>query len=288
MTGEGPPPGLPTPEAVLGRIGRENFQVASRILPAAARRHLLAFYGFARLTDQIGDAYDGDRMAALEWLEADTRAALAGEPAHPLVAPAARSVSDLGIDSQPLFDLIEANRRDQEVRRYSSFEELVGYCELSANPIGRLVLGAFGAANDRTIALSDCVCTGLQLVEHWQDVKEDAVAGRVYLPGDDLDRFGIDPATLAGTSPAPQALRALMAFETARARTWLDRGRPLVQELDGRARWAVAGFVAGGRAALDAIAARDFDVLSPPTRPRPWTVARYALVLTLNRHGERA
>ena len=288
MTGEGPPPGLPAPEEVLGRVGRENFRVASRLLPSAPRRHLLAFYGFARLTDQIGDAYAGDRPAALDWLESDTRAALAGEPAHPLVAPAARSVSELGIDSRPLFDLIEANRQDQTVRRYARFEDLVGYCELSANPVGRLVLGAFDVADDRTVPLSDAVCTGLQLVEHWQDIREDAVAGRVYLPTEDLERFGIDPAALAGSPPASQGLRALMAFEVARARTWLDRGAPLVQELDGRARWAVAGFIAGGRAALDAIAARDFDVLSPPTRPRPWTVTRYTLVLAGSRERERA
>lgn len=288
MTGEGPPPDLPAPAEVLGRAGRENFRVASRLLPAAARSHLLAFYGFARLTDQIGDAYAGDRLAALDWLEADTRAALDAEPAHPLVAAAARSVLELGIDSQPLFDLIEANRIDQTRRHYARFDDLRRYCELSANPVGRLVLGAFGASDDRTIPLSDAICTGLQLVEHWQDVKEDAQAGRVYVPAEDLERFGVDPATLAGSAPAPQELRALMAFEVARARTWLDRGQPLIPELHGRARWAVAGFVAGGRAALDAIAARDFDVLSPPGRPRPWTAARYALVLTMNRGRGRA
>lgn len=283
MTGEGPPPGLPSPAEVLGRAGRENFRVASRLLPAPARRHLLAFYGFARLTDQIGDAYAGDRPAALDWLEAETRAALDGRAAHPLVEPPARSVAELRIDSRPLFDLIEANRMDQTVDRYATFDDLVGYCKLSANPVGHLVLGVFGAANDRTLPLSDAVCTGLQLVEHWQDVREDAVAGRVYLPVEDLDRFGVEPAQLSGAPPAPQDLRALMAFEVARARTWLDRGSPLVRELRGPARWAVAGFIAGGQGALDAIAARDFDVLSAPTRPRPWNVAGHALVLARRR-----
>ena len=283
MTGEGPPPDLPAPDEVLGRAGRENFRVASRLLPGAARRHLLAFYGFARFADQIGDAYTGDRPAALDWLEADTRGALDGRPAHPLVAPAARSVVQLGIDSRPLFDLIDANRLDQAVDRYATFNDLVGYCALSANPVGRLVLGAFGAANDRTVALSDAVCTALQLVEHWQDVREDALAGRVYVPVEDLDRFGVDVASLSADPPSPQELRALMAFEVSRARAWLDRGAPLVRELRGPARWAVAGFIAGGRAALDSIAARDFDVLSPPSRPRPWRVARHALVLASRR-----
>ena len=283
MTGEGPPPDLPTPDEVLGRAGRENFRVASRLLPAAARRHLLAFYGFARFTDQIGDAYAGDRLVALDWLETDTRAALDGRAAHPLVEPAARSVVELAIDSRPLFDLIDANRLDQVADRYATFTDLVGYCSLSANPVGRLVLGAFGAANGRTVPLSDAVCTALQLVEHWQDVREDALSGRVYLPAEDLERFGVDVSDLSARPPTPQELRALMAFEVSRTRAWLERGAPLVRELRGPARWAVAGFVGGGRAALDSIAARDFDVLSPPDRPRPWRVARHALVLASGR-----
>ncbi len=268
-TGRAIPPGLPAPETILGRAATENFAVASRVLPADARRHLLAFYGFARLTDQLGDAYAGDRMAALDWLEAETRHALAGRPAdgHPLVGPAVTSVRELGLDSRPLFDLIDANRRDQTVHAYATFEQLVDYCTLSANPVGRLVLGAFGYTDARRVELSDDVCTGLQLVEHWQDVREDARAGRVYLPADDLDRFGVDPASLTAGPPAPQALRALMAFQVARARQWLDRGAPLVALMEGRGRLAVAGFVAGGRAALDDLAARDFDALVAPSRP---------------------
>ena len=282
------PPGLPTPREVLGRAAGENFAVASRVLPHRARQHLLAFYGFARFTDQLGDAYQGDRRAALDWLEEETRRALAGHDAsaHPLVAPAARSVIALGLDSRPLFDLIEANRRDQDVHSYRTFEDLLEYCSLSADPVGRLVLGAFGYLDRERLALSDSICTALQLVEHWQDVREDAVAGRVYLPAEDLSRFGVDPATLTGLSPAPQELRALMAFEVARARRWLDRGAPLVVTLSGRPRLAVAGFVAGGRAALDGIARRDFDVLTPPSRPRPLSVARHLLLTARARRGE--
>ena len=284
--GAAPPEGLPTPDQVLGRVGGENFAVASRVLPGRARRHLLAFYGFARFTDQLGDAYPGDRLEALDWLERETRVGLnAGpDPIHPLVAPATRSVRELGMDGQPLFDLIEANRMDQRVRSYRTFDELIGYCRLSANPVGRLVLGAFGYPDERRAALSDTVCTGLQLVEHWQDVAEDARAGRVYIPTEDLDRFGVTPADLSGPAPAPQRVRALMAFEVFRARTWLDRGAPLVGALPGRARFAVAGFVAGGRAALDGIAARDFDVLSPPSKPGWASVARHMLLLA-RAHG---
>ena len=268
----------------------ENFAVASRVLPGQARRHLIAFYGFARFTDQIGDAYDGDRLAALDWLEDETRSALAGAPAsaHPLVGPAVRSVRELGLDAGPLFALIEANRRDQTVRSYQTFNDLVDYCTLSANPVGRLVLGAFGYGDERSHSLSDAVCTGLQLVEHWQDVQEDARAGRVYLPVEDLTRFGVDPAELSGPGPASGELRALMAFEVARARRWLDLGSPLVARLSGRPRLAVAGFVAGGGAALDGIARRDFDVLARPPRPRPWTVARRVLLTLRSPAGRSA
>ncbi|HET6964896.1 MAG TPA: squalene synthase HpnC [Acidimicrobiales bacterium] len=286
----GRPADLPTPERILGRAAGENFAVASRVLPSRARRHLLAFYGYARFTDELGDSYTGDRLAALDWLEEETRTALAGDhgSAHPLVGPAARSVVELGLDSRPLFDLIEANRQDQAVHSYLTFEDLVGYCRLSANPVGRLVLGAFGYQDERRCALSDAVCTGLQLVEHWQDVREDALAGRVYLPGEDLDRFGVDAAVLGQEPPAPQELKALMAFEVYRARLWLDRGAPLVGALHGRARVAVAGFVAGGRVALDGIARRDFDVLSPPSRPRATAIARQMLMTARTRHGEAA
>lgn len=239
----------------------------------------MAFYGYARFTDQLGDAYTGDRLAALDWLEHQTAAALEGRASgYRLVDDAARSVLQLGLESRPLFDLIEANRIDQQVPTYDRFEDLLGYCSLSANPVGRLVLGAFGYTDDDRTRLADAVCTGLQLAEHWQDVREDALAGRVYLPRQDLERFGVDPAILAGASPAPQSLRALMAFQVHRARQWLDRGSALISTLPGRPRLAVAGFVAGGQAALDQIAGRDFDVLQPPTRPAIGRLVRYVSI----------
>jgi squalene synthase HpnC len=282
----GTPPRLPDVDEILGRATSENFPVASVVLPKELRRHLLAFYGFARLVDFIGDEYSGDRVVALDWLEGETRSALdepvhAGmgvapsDPRHALVVNAAASARELGIDPQPLFDLIEANRRDQELHSYATVEDLLGYCRLSANPVGRLVLGVFGVDGAEQIACSDALCTGLQLVEHWQDVQEDARAGRVYLPDEDLRRFGVDTALLAGPGPATPQLRALMVFEAARARAWLDRGLPLLGHLAGRPRWAVAGFWAGGQAALDALARRDFDVLRPAPRPSGRSWARH-------------
>jgi squalene synthase HpnC len=277
----------------MGRAGSENFRVASRLLPTRRRADLLAVYGFARLVDQIGDAYPGDRLAALQRVRDQTTWALADPGAdgvHPLIAGAARTVTALGTDASPLWDLIAANEHDQLVRSYGNFEELLGYCRLSANPVGRLVLAVLGAASPDRTRWSDDLCTGLQLAEHWQDVAEDASAGRVYLPADDLSRFGVDLAELTGAPPGGRRLRALVAFEVARARRFLDTGAPLVASLRGSARWAVAGFWAGGQAALDAIADAGFDPLYGPPRPSKRRVAaRSMAVLRRSRpHGEAA
>jgi len=151
------------------------------------------------------------------------------------------------------------------VTRYPSYEHLEAYCALSANPVGRLVLAVFGRRDAESAEFSDRVCTALQLVEHFQDVAEDFAAGRVYLPAEDLTRFGVgEPALAAG--PATPAVRRLMAFEAARARRLLQSGRPLVAELSGWGRLAVAGFVGGGLAQLDAIERRGYDVLSGPVK----------------------
>jgi squalene synthase HpnC len=252
--------------------------VASRVLPRAVRGHLRAFYAYARLVDELGDAYEGDRHAALDEMEEQTRAALVDSCAPdvwPVVADGARSVSELGADAQPLFDLIAANRQDQSVHEYATFDDLLGYCALSANPVGRLVLAAFGADGDDRARWSDSICTGLQLAEHWQDVAEDAAAGRIYLPQEDLARFGVDRTALTAGAPASREFRALMVFEVARARGFLDGGKPLIASLQGSARWAVAGFWAGGHGALNAIAARRFDVLAgSPRTSRVGTLTR--------------
>jgi squalene synthase HpnC len=285
--------GIPGPDEILGQTSGENFRVAARLLPRSVRAHLLAFYGFARLVDQLGDAYDGNRRAALDWAESETALALEdpGLPGlHPLVAGAAASVRTLGADPGLLTDLIAANRQDQVVTGYATFDDLVGYCRLSANPVGRLVLAAFGMATPQRERWSDAICTGLQLAEHWQDVAEDARAGRVYLPADDMVRFGVTAGELLGSPPASSSLRALMAFEVARARRRLDEGAPLVASLPGRCRWAVAGFWAGGTAALDAVAARGFDPLAGAPRPARRRVVRHmhAVLRGSNRGREAA
>lgn len=261
----------------MRRASGENFKVASRLLPRGARADLLALYGYARLVDEIGDSYAGDRLSALDVVESTLLGAIGSPaaPAHELVRAAAALVREGKISRQPLLDLVEANRMDQRVHSYETVEALYGYCELSANPVGRLVLEIFGALTPERAAWSDSICTGLQLVEHWQDVTEDAAAGRVYLPADDLARFGVVESDLTAPPPAGSNLRSLMAFEAQRARGLLDGGVPLVASLTGRLRFVIAGFVAGGRAALDALEGQGFDPLAGAARPGRLDVLRH-------------
>ena len=167
-----------------------------------------------------------------------------GRPGSASSAPWPRLSRSVTSPRQPFADLIQANRQDQVVTRYATAADLFGYCELSANPVGRIVLHVFGAFTPERAVASDRVCTALQLAEHWQDVAEDLRAGRVYLPAQDMERFGCTEADLAAATAAPQ-VRALMAFEVQRARRLLDEGAPLVGNLHGAARVAVAGYVAG-------------------------------------------
>jgi squalene synthase HpnC len=254
----------------------ENFPVALRLLPGRYRQHLTAVYGFARSADDMGDeAPPGERLALLDELEADLGRLYqpGGEgPRLPVIRALAPAVAQCAIPAQPFLDLIQANRQDQVVTRYQTFDELLAYCRLSANPVGRIVLHVFGSATPPRERLSDLVCTALQLAEHWQDVAEDLRAGRVYLPGEDLAGHGVTEADLAAPSASPQ-VRALMEVQVHRAAGLLGEGAPIVGTLRGFARAAVAGYVAGGRAALAAIAASGYDVLAATPRPRKHRVA---------------
>jgi squalene synthase HpnC len=241
---------FPSPEIVLAREPGENFTVASALLGRANARHLRAIYGYARLVDELGDAAEGDRSLLLDELEQEIERAFTGRPRHPLMQELAGTIRACRLPRAPFLRLLEANRRDQVQPEYETFEDLVSYCELSANPVGELVLHVFGAATPARIAQSDAVCTALQLLEHWQDVHEDYTNGRIYLPAEDLDRFEVVPGEFEG-----DAYARLMSFEIARARALLDEGAPLVGTLRGRARLAVAGYVGGGRAGLDALGA---------------------------------
>jgi squalene synthase HpnC len=258
---------LPGAAQVLARAGQENFPVALWFLPARIRRRLMAVYGFARLVDDVGDEGSGtDAPAQLDWLEADLERAAAGSAVHPLLRQLTPVLVDLDLPLEPFRRLIDANRRDQRVRRYRTFDELRAYCQLSATPVGELVLRIFEVLTPERLAWSDDVCTALQLLEHLQDVGEDAWRGRVYLPAEDLARFGCPEADLQADT-ASAALREVVAFETDRSRHLLGRAVPLARSLPVSARLAVAGFAAGGLATVDAIVAADYEVLGQTRRP---------------------
>jgi squalene synthase HpnC len=268
-------PAVTRAQEVAANASGENFPVALRVLPERYRRHLTALYCFARLTDDLGDQAretgqsDADlRLRLLDELTEDVDRIYQGAtPQAPVMQQMAVTVQECRVPAQPLLDLIQANRQDQEVTRYRTMDELARYCELSANPVGQIVLYIFGAATPDRITLSDRICTALQLAEHWQDVAEDLASGRIYLPVEDLERFKVTEADLAQPTAGP-GVRDLMRFETDRAQELLDDGAPLVGTLRGAARLAVAGYLAGGRAALAAIAAQRYDVLSATARPR--------------------
>jgi squalene synthase HpnC len=255
-----------TADAYLrGREQAENFPVALRLLPSNIRPHLHNLYDVARTIDDLGDEASGDRRARLLAFRDDMdRIWSGGQPRAAVLRRLADSVHARNLSRQPFADLVEANLRDQTVTRYATYSDLLGYCELSANPVGRLVLEVFGASTPGRVALSDRICSALQVIEHCQDVAEDHRAGRVYLPQEDLDTFEIGPADFAEPVTPPR-IRALVAFEAQRAEALLNSGTPLLRELHGWARLAVAGYVAGGRAAVAALRRHDWAVL--PTHP---------------------
>lgn len=263
------------PELALARIdaraGGENFPVASLLAPRAARPHLRAIYGFARLVDTIGDDASGDRLALLDELERE----LDGPPRTDVMRRLHETIAACGLPREPFARLIEANRIDQRVSRYETWDELREYCRHSAEPVGRLVLGVYGRAGEpELVAASDDVCTGLQLVNFLQDPPRDLALGRVYLPQEDLRRHAVADADLAG--PWSERVAALLAFEASRARPLLERGLPLGRALGGRVGRSVALFARGGLAALDALERAGWDVFSGRPAPGRLTFARLA------------
>ncbi|MFI8100459.1 squalene synthase HpnC [Streptomyces sp. NPDC086023] len=298
-----PPSDTAHTRATLGKAAEENFPVAPFFVPAAWREGLMAVYGYARLVDDIGDgdlAPGGrdaallgvapdradDRLAVLDAFEADLRRVFDGTPRHPLLQALQPVVDRHGLTPEPFLGLIEANRQDQRVTRYATYEELAAYCELSANPVGRLVLSLTGTGTPERIRRSDEICTALQIVEHLQDVAEDLGRDRIYLPAEDMERFRVAEADLARPT-ANASVRSLVAFEAERARRLLNEGTPLVGSVHGRLRLLLAGFVAGGRAALCAVADAGFDVLSSSPKPAKLRLVREvgAVLRTAPREG---
>ncbi len=250
----------------MAQAASENFPVAALALGRGERRHLLAIYGFARLVDDTGDEVSGDRSELLDEIERELGEIYAGRaPEHPVMRGLAASVWACRLPEGPLRRLIQANRLDQERVRYDTFAELIDYCQLSAAPVGELVLHVFGVATVERVALSDHVCAALQVIEHLQDVGEDLARGRIYLPREELTRAGCSEADLAAPR-AGDAQRAVVASLAGRSHELLADGPLLARQLPLRPRLAVAGFVAGGEATLQAIEEARYDVLG--SRPR--------------------
>ncbi|WDV55874.1 squalene synthase HpnC [Streptomyces coeruleorubidus] len=283
MTRAGTARALDPERGTLDKAAGENFPVAPFFLPRAWRADLMAVYGFARLVDDIGDgdlAPGGadarllgvspqeaeDRLVLLDAFEADLRRVFDSTPRHPLLRRLQPTVRRRSLTPEPFLGLIAANRQDQLVGRYETYDDLLAYCELSANPVGRLVLAVTGTSTPERIRRSDMICTALQIVEHLQDVAEDLGRDRVYLPAADMKRFHVQEADLA-TKSAGASVRALIAYEAQRALDLLNEGAPLVGSVHGRLKLLLAGFVAGGRAAVRAIAAAHYDVLPGPPKP---------------------
>lgn len=273
---------LEAPELAAARIDArargENFPVASLIAPRWARPHLRAIYAFARLVDNLGDEAQGDREALLDELGRE----LEGPPRTEIMRRVRVTITARALALEPFRRLIEANRIDQRRSRYETWEDVREYCTYSADPVGRLVLGVYGRAGEpELVGRSDSVCTGLQLVNFIQDPPRDLALGRVYLPQEDLLRFGVADEDLGG--PLTDSIASLLRFEAARARSLLEQGLPLADALGGRAGLSVALYARGGMGALAAVERAGWDVFTGRPAPSRWTFARLAVLELVGR-----
>jgi squalene synthase HpnC len=249
--------------SVARRARTENFPVASLLFPRRLRPHLRAIYGYARLVDILGDEAEGNRLAALDELEREVEACYTGDPSWPVMQVLQPTIREFSLSREPFLRLIEANRMDQRIAEYETWDDLRQYCRHSADPVGRLVLGLLRLDTEpELVAASDDVCTGLQLVNFLQDVPHDLDLGRVYLPAEDRRRFGVTVLD----RPSPELTRTL-EFEAERARELLAAGRLLQARIGGRVGRAVGLFARGGLAALEALERARWDIFTQ--RPRP-------------------
>ena len=262
----------------------ENFPVASRLVPARLRGAVVALYRFARAADDLADEGDAPPEARLAALAAYDRAlaeiAAGGTPADPPFPELAAAVRAHGLPLAPMHDLVSAFRQDVTVARYANYDELIDYCRRSADPVGRLLLALYRAESPGNVTASDAICTGLQLTNFWQDVAADWDRGRVYVPQEDLARFGVAEDAIRARR-ADDRWRALMAFETARARALLQAGRPLVRALPFRLGLELSAVIEGGLRILARIDRVGGDVFArrPVLTARDWCAVAYHAVV---------
>jgi len=277
----------------LARSHYENFSVATWFLPGRLRQHFCNVYAYCRISDDLGDEVGdtGDALALLDQWEAELNACYEGHPKHPVFVALAETVETFKIPKHEFSDLLRAFRQDQTVTRYESFDDLLGYCRYSANPVGHLVLYLCGYNDAERQQLSDFTCSALQLANFWQDVSVDYAKGRIYLPIESLRQFGVSEEDIASKRNT-QAFREMMRVEVERARQWFRRGLPLVEKVDRELAIDLELFSRGGQEILNSIERQDFAVLGQrPTISKPRKlalVARAALgKLLVKRRGQQ-
>jgi squalene synthase HpnC len=246
----------------LARSHYENFSVATWFLPKRLRQHFYNVYAYCRISDDLGDE-TGDREASLQLLDewqCELDACYDGHPRHPVFVALAGTVREFNIPKQTFADLLIAFRHDQRVTRYENFDDLVGYCRYSANPVGHLVLYLCGYRDSERQQLSDYTCTALQLANFWQDVSADYEKGRIYLPLEDLRKYNVTESDIAGKKNTA-AFCEMMQFEVKRAREWFDRGFPLAGKVGRELATDIELFSRGGQEILNAIERQGYAVL---------------------------
>jgi len=261
----------------LARSHYENFSVASWFLPERLRQHFFNVYAYCRISDDLGDEV-GDAAASLQLLdqwEGELNACYDGHPRHPVFVALAETVQEFEIPKQEFADLLIAFRQDQSVGRYETFNDLLGYCHYSANPVGHLVLYLCGYRDPERQQLSDYTCTALQLANFWQDVSADFQRGRIYLPLEDLRRFEVVEHTIR-TADNSDAFCEMMRFEVERARQWFAQGLPLVKKVNRELAVDLDLFSRGGQEILNAIERQGYAVLG--RRPAISKARKMALV----------
>jgi len=261
----------------LARTHYENFSVATWFLPRGLHQHFFNVYAYCRISDDLGDEV-GDPEASLRLLdqwEAELDACYGGNPRHPVFVALTGTIRQFDIPKVPFSDLLRAFRQDQRTTRYESFDDLLGYCHYSANPVGHLVLYLCGYRDGERQSLSDFTCTALQLANFWQDVSVDYVKGRIYLPLEDLRRYSVSEEDIAATRNTP-AFRELMRFEVERARHWFRQGLPLAEKVSRELAIDIELFSRGGQEILTAIENQGYAVLG--RRPSISKARKLALV----------
>jgi squalene synthase HpnC len=257
--------------AQLARTHYENFSVATLLLPRRLLSHFHNIYAYCRWADDLGDETGGGPRALelLQWWREELLACYAGKPHHPVMIALRGTIERFAIPPKPFLELVQAFEQDQTVKRYETYEQLLGYCRYSANPVGHLVLYLCECYNDANARLSDAICTGLQLANFWQDVSRDLDIGRVYLPAEDRRRFGYADADLEARRFTP-AFAELMRFEVDRARVLFERGMPLVAQVPADVQTDIELFARGGLGILQKIEAIGYNVWQARPVLRKW------------------